>query len=132
MAAQTSGGTTARRKSKRQVTDAVAHISASFNNTVITIADKQGNVLAWATPGSSGFKGTRKGTPYAAQVAVENAAKRAQEMGVRNLDVRIKGLGAGRDSSVRAFNALGFVIKSISDVTPVPHNGCRPPGRRRP
>lgn len=120
-----------RRKAKRVVHDAVVHITATFNNTIVTFADAQGDVIAWATTGSSGFKGARKGTPYAAQVTTENAARRAQEMGVKNVDVRVCGVGVGRDSSVRALNSLGFRVTSIRDVTPIPHNGCRAPKRRR-
>ena len=121
----------ARKKVKKNVVDGVAHVHASFNNTIITITDRQGNALSWATAGSAGFKGSRKSTPFAAQVAAENAGKMALEYGVKNLEVRIKGPGPGRESSVRALNALGFKITSISDVTPVPHNGCRPPKKRR-
>ena len=120
-----------KKKTKRVVTDAVAHVQASFNNTVVTITDRQGNALSWATSGGAGFKGSRKSTPFAAQVAAESAGKAAQECGVKNLEVRIKGPGPGRESAVRALNALGLKITSISDVTPVPHNGCRPPKRRR-
>lgn len=104
---------------------------ASFNNTIITITDRQGNALSWATSGGQGFKGSRKSTPFAAQVAAEVAGKSAQENGVKNLEVRIKGPGPGRESAVRALNAAGFKITSITDVTPVPHNGCRPPKKRR-
>ena len=107
------------------------HIHASFNNTIITITDRQGNALSWATSGAAGFKGSRKSTPFAAQVAAEQAGRAAQECGVKNLEVRIKGPGPGRESAVRALNAVGFKITSISDVTPVPHNGCRPPKKRR-
>ncbi|GMU73497.1 MAG: 30S ribosomal protein S11 [Burkholderiales bacterium] len=121
----------ARKKVKKNVSEGIAHIHASFNNTIITITDRQGNVLSWATSGGAGFKGSRKSTPFAAQVAAEAAGRAAQECGVRNLEVRIKGPGPGRESAVRALNALGFKIASISDVTPVPHNGCRPPKRRR-
>ena len=121
----------ARKKVKKSVSEGIAHIHASFNNTIITITDRQGNALSWATSGGAGFKGSRKSTPFAAQVAAEAAARAAQECGVRNLEVRIKGPGPGRESAVRALNALGFKIASISDVTPVPHNGCRPPKRRR-
>ena len=120
-----------RKKAKKNVSDGLAHIHASFNNTIITITDRQGNALSWATSGGAGFKGSRKSTPFAAQVAAEAAGRAAQECGVRNLEVRIKGPGPGRESAVRALNALGFKIASISDVTPVPHNGCRPPKRRR-
>ena len=121
----------AKKKIKRIVTDGIAHVHASFNNTIVTITDRQGNALAWATCGSNGFKGSRKSTPFAAQVAAEHAGRIAQESGVKNIEVRIKGPGPGRESAVRALNACGFKITSISDVTPVPHNGCRPPKRRR-
>lgn len=120
-----------KKKIKRVVTDAVAHVQASFNNTIVTITDRQGNALSWATAGGAGFKGSRKSTPFAAQVAAENAGKMAQEYGVKNLEVRIKGPGPGRESTVRALNALGFKIVAISDVTPIPHNGCRPSKKRR-
>lgn len=120
-----------RRKIKKSVSDGIAHVHASFNNTIITITDRQGNTLSWATSGGAGFKGSRKSTPFAAQVAAESAGRVALEYGIKNLDVRIKGPGPGRDSSVRALNALGIKIVSISDVTPVPHNGCRPPKKRR-
>lgn len=120
-----------RKKIKKNISEGIAHIHASFNNTIVTITDRQGNALSWATSGGAGFKGSRKSTPFAAQVAVENASKIAIDCGVRNLEVRIKGPGPGRDSAVRALNAAGFKITSISDVTPVPHNGCRPPKKRR-
>ena len=120
-----------RKKVKKNVSDGIAHVHASFNNTIITITDRQGNALSWASSGGAGFKGSRKSTPFAAQVAAETAGRVAQEQGIRNLDVRIKGPGPGRESSVRALNALGIKILSISDVTPVPHNGCRPPKKRR-
>ena len=120
-----------RKKVKKSVSEGIAHIHASFNNTIITITDRQGNALSWATSGGAGFKGSRKSTPFAAQVAAEAAGKAAQECGVKNLEVHIKGPGPGRESAVRALNALGLKITSISDVTPVPHNGCRPPKRRR-
>ncbi|MDA8094391.1 MAG: 30S ribosomal protein S11 [Betaproteobacteria bacterium] len=120
-----------RRKVKKSVAEGIAHVHASFNNTIITITDRQGNALSWATSGGAGFKGSRKSTPFAAQVAAEHAGKQAQEYGVKNLEVRIKGPGPGRESAVRALNAVGFKITSISDVTPVPHNGCRPPKKRR-
>jgi small subunit ribosomal protein S11 len=123
--------TRVRKKVKKNVAEGIVHIHASFNNTIITITDRQGNALAWATSGSAGFKGSRKSTPFAAQVAGEHAGKVAQECGVKNLEVRIKGPGPGRESAMRALNALGFKITSIADVTPVPHNGCRPPKRRR-
>jgi small subunit ribosomal protein S11 len=121
----------ARKKVKKSVSEGIAHIHASFNNTIITITDRQGNALSWATSGGAGFKGSRKSTPFAAQVAAEAAGRAALEFGVKNLEVRIKGPGPGRESAVRALNALGMKISSISDVTPVPHNGCRPPKRRR-
>ena len=121
----------ARKKVKKNVTEGIAHIHASFNNTIITITDRQGNALSWATSGGAGFKGSRKSTPFAAQVAAERAGRAAQECGVKNIEVRIKGPGPGRESAVRALNALGMKISSITDVTPVPHNGCRPPKRRR-
>ena len=120
-----------RKKIKKNVSEGIAHIHASFNNTIVTITDRQGNALSWATSGGAGFKGSRKSTPFAAQVAAESASKIAIDCGVRNLEVRIKGPGPGRDSAVRALNAAGFKITSISDVTPVPHNGCRPPKKRR-
>ena len=123
--------TARRKKAKRAVPEGVAHIHASFNNTIITITDRQGNALSWATSGGAGFKGSRKSTPFAAQVAAESAGRAAQECGVKNLEVRIKGPGPGRESAVRALNALGIRINSIADVTPVPHNGCRPQKRRR-
>ena len=121
----------ARKKVKKKVAEGIAHIHASFNNTIVTITDRQGNALSWATSGSNGFKGSRKSTPFAAQIAAENAGKAAQECGVKNLEVRVKGPGPGRESAVRALNAAGFKITSISDVTPMPHNGCRPPKKRR-
>ena len=124
-------GARVRKKVKKNVAEGVAHIHASFNNTIITITDRQGNALSWATSGGAGFKGSRKSTPFAAQVAAERAGRVAVECGVKNLEVRIKGPGPGRESAVRALNALGIKITSISDVTPIPHNGCRPPKRRR-
>ena len=120
-----------RKKVKKNVAEGIAHVHASFNNTIIMITDRQGNALSWATSGSSGFKGSRKSTPFAAQVAAEQAGRSAQDCGVKNLEVRIKGPGPGRESAVRALNAVGFKITSISDVTPIPHNGCRPPKKRR-
>lgn len=120
-----------RKKVKKNVSEGVAHVHASFNNTIITITDRQGNALSWATSGGAGFKGSRKSTPFAAQVAAEKAGKVAQEYGIKSLDVQVQGPGPGRESSIRALNALGIKITSISDVTPLPHNGCRPPKRRR-
>ncbi|MCP5242155.1 30S ribosomal protein S11 [Nitrosomonas sp.] len=121
----------ARKKIKKNVSEGIAHIHASFNNTIVTITDRQGNALSWATSGGAGFKGSRKSTPFAAQVAAEIAGKAAIECGVKNLEVKIKGPGPGRDSAVRALNGAGFKIVSISDVTSIPHNGCRPPKKRR-
>ncbi|MCF6775789.1 30S ribosomal protein S11 [Thiotrichales bacterium 19X7-9] len=129
--AKTSKTTSSRKKVKRTVVDAMAHVQASFNNTIVTITDRQGNALAWATAGGSGFRGSRKSTPFAAQVAAERAGTQAQEFGVKNIDVFIKGPGPGRESAVRALNAKGFKITSITDVTPLPHNGCRAPKKRR-
>jgi len=120
-----------RKKVRKNVAEGIAHIHASFNNTIVTITDRQGNALSWATSGNAGFKGSRKSTPFAAQVAAERAARVAQESGVKNVEVRIKGPGPGRESAVRALNAAGLKVTSISDVTPVPHNGCRAPKRRR-
>ena len=123
--------TRTRKKVKKVVTDGIAHVHASFNNTIITITDRQGNALCWATSGGSGFRGSRKSTPFAAQVAADRAGQVAKEYGVKNLDVNVKGPGPGRESAVRALNNAGFKITSISDVTPIPHNGCRPPKKRR-
>jgi small subunit ribosomal protein S11 len=120
-----------RKRVKKNVVDGVAHVHASFNNTIITITDRQGNALSWATSGGCGFRGSRKSTPFAAQVAAEKAGEVAKEFGMKNLDVEIKGPGPGRESAVRALNNLGFKINNITDVTPIPHNGCRPPKRRR-
>jgi small subunit ribosomal protein S11 len=120
-----------RRRERKNITSGVAHVNASFNNTVITITDAQGNTVAWASAGSQGFKGSRKSTPYAAQVAADAAARKAQEHGVKTLEVEVKGPGSGRESALRALQAAGFSITSIKDVTPIPHNGCRPPKRRR-
>jgi small subunit ribosomal protein S11 len=120
-----------RRREKKNITSGVAHVNASFNNTMITITDAQGNAIAWSSSGSQGFKGSRKSTPYAAQMAAEDAGRKAQEHGVRTLEVEVKGPGAGRESALRALQAVGFTITSIRDVTPIPHNGCRPPKRRR-
>ena len=120
-----------RKKSKQNISDGIAHVHASFNNTIVMITDRQGNALSWATSGGSGFRGSRKSTPFAAQVASEKAGEAAKEYGLKNLDVRVKGPGPGRDSAVRALNNVGYKIGSITDVTPIPHNGCRPPKRRR-
>ena len=120
-----------KKKAKRVVTDAIVHVQASFNNTVVTITDRQGNALSWATAGGAGFRGSRKSTPFAAQVAAEKAGRAAQEYGVKTLEVRIKGPGPGRESAVRSLNALGMKVTNIIDVTPIPHNGCRPPKKRR-
>jgi small subunit ribosomal protein S11 len=120
-----------RKRERKNITSGVAHVSASFNNTMITITDVQGNVIAWSSAGSQGFKGSRKSTPYAAQMAAEDAGKKAQEHGVRTLEVQVKGPGSGRESALRALQAVGFAITAIKDVTPIPHNGCRPPKRRR-
>ena len=116
---------------RRSVAEGVAHIHASFNNTIVTITDRQGNALAWATSGGQGFRGSRKSTPFAAQVAAEVAGKAALDYGLKNLDVLVKGPGPGRESAVRALGALGYKINSISDITPIPHNGTRPPKKRR-
>ena len=127
----TKASTRVRKKVRKSVSDGIAHIHASFNNTIVTITDRQGNALSWATSGGGGFKGSRKSTPFAAQIAAENAGRAAQEYGLKNLEVRIKGPGPGRESAVRALNNVGFKFISISDVTPIPHNGCRPPKKRR-
>lgn len=121
----------ARKKLKKQVVDGIAHIHASFNNTIVTISDCYGNTLGWATSGGSGFRGSRKSTPFAAQVAAERCAEIVQVYGIKNLEVMVKGPGPGRESAVRALNAAGFRITSIVDVTPIPHNGCRPAKKRR-
>lgn len=123
--------TASRKRVKKNVVDGVAHVHASFNNTIITITDLQGNTLAWATAGGSGFRGSRKSTPFAAQVAAERAGAVVKEFGMKNMDVMVKGPGPGRESAVRALNTSGFKINSITDVTPIPHNGCRPPKKRR-
>ena len=120
-----------KKKIKKTVVDGIAHVHASFNNTIITITDRQGNALSWATAGGAGFRGSRKSTPFAAQVAAETAGKAALDYGLKNLEVRVKGPGPGRESSVRALNAVGYKITNITDVTPIPHNGCRPPKKRR-
>ena len=123
--------TRTRKRERKNITSGVAHVSASFNNTMITITDMQGNVVAWSSSGSMGFKGSRKSTPYAAQMAAEDAGRKAAEHGVRTLEVMVKGPGSGRESALRALQAAGFVVTTIKDVTPIPHNGCRPPKRRR-
>ncbi len=122
---------TRKKKVKKTVVDGIAHVHASFNNTIITITDRQGNALSWATAGGAGFRGSRKSTPFAAQVAATRAGQAAKEFGVVNLDVHVKGPGPGRESAVRALNNAGFKVASITDVTPIPHNGCRPPKKRR-
>lgn len=124
-------GSKFKKKVKKNVPDAIAHVHSSFNNTIVTITDRQGNAIAWATSGYSGFKGSRKSTPFAAQIAAEKVGVIALECGVKNLDVLVKGPGPGRESAIRALNNKGFVITSITDVTPLPHNGCRPPKKRR-
>lgn len=123
--------TRVRRRERKNITSGVAHVNSSFNNTVITITDAQGNVIAWSSSGVKGFKGSRKSTPYAAQMAAEDAGAKALEHGMKTLDVEVKGPGSGRESALRALQAVGFVINAIRDVTPLPHNGCRPPKRRR-
>lgn len=120
-----------KKKIKKQIPEGIAHIYASFNNTIITITDRQGNAVSWATAGGCGFRGSRKSTPFAAQVAAEKAGRAAQEAGMKNLEVRVQGPGPGRESAVRSLNACGFRITNIEDVTPIPHNGCRPPKKRR-
>ena len=129
--ASNSAAARVRKKGKRNIAEGVVHVHASFNNTIITITDRQGNALTWATSGGAGFKGSRKSTPFAAQVAAEAAGKVAQEYGIKTLEVKIKGPGPGRESAVRALNNLGIRITQIQDITPIPHNGCRPPKRRR-
>ena len=131
MAKSKKAGKKSGRKEKKNVPHGVAHVHATFNNTIITISDPMGNVVSWASSGGQGFKGSRKGTPFAAQTAARTAAIAAKDHGLRSVDVRVKGPGAGRESSVRALQATGLDIKSIKDVTPIPHNGCRPPKRRR-
>jgi small subunit ribosomal protein S11 len=120
-----------RKKVKKNVAEGIAHVHASFNNTIITITDRQGNALSWATSGGAGFKGSRKSTPYAAQMAAEDAARKASEHGMRTIEVEVSGPGSGRESALRALQAAGFTVTSIRDVTPIPHNGCRPRKRRR-
>jgi small subunit ribosomal protein S11 len=120
-----------KKKAKKNVVDGIVHVHATFNNTIVTITDRKGNALSWATAGGSGFRGSRKSTPFAAQVAAERAGEVAKDCGMKNLEVRIKGPGPGRESAVRALNNIGFNITFIEDVTPIPHNGCRPPKKRR-
>jgi small subunit ribosomal protein S11 len=127
----TDTGQRVRRRERKNITSGVAHVNASFNNTMITITDAQGNAIAWASAGSQGFKGSRKSTPFAAQVAAEQAGRRAMEHGMRSLEIQVKGPGSGRESALRALQAVGFQVTSIRDVTPIPHNGCRPRKRRR-
>jgi small subunit ribosomal protein S11 len=120
-----------RRRERKNITSGVAHVNSTFNNTLITITDAQGNAISWSSAGSMGFKGSRKSTPYAAQVAAEDAGRKAMDHGVKTLEVNVRGPGSGRESALRALQAAGFTITSIRDVTPIPHNGCRPPKRRR-
>ena len=120
-----------RRRERKNITSGIAHVSATFNNTMITITDVQGNTISWSSAGTMGFKGSRKSTPYAAQMAAEDAGRKAQEHGVKTLEVNVRGPGSGRESALRALQAVGFTITAIRDVTPIPHNGCRPPKRRR-
>ncbi len=131
MAKPAAGGRRPRRRDRKNVPNAIAHIKSSFNNTIVTITDTDGNVLAWASAGNVGFKGSRKSTPFAAQMAAETAAKRASEHGVRRVDVEVKGPGSGRETAIRSLQNSGIEVGSIKDVTPVPHNGCRPKKRRR-
>ncbi|NIH41154.1 MAG: 30S ribosomal protein S11 [Buchnera aphidicola (Periphyllus aceris)] len=120
-----------KKRIKNQIIDGIAHIYASFNNTIVTITDKKGNALGWATSGGSGFRGSRKSTPFAAQVAAEKCAEKVKDYGIKNLDIMVKGPGPGRESTIRALNSAGFKIINIIDITPIPHNGCRPPKKRR-
>ena len=120
-----------RRRERKNIISGVAHVTASFNNTIVTITDAQGNTIAWSSSGQQGFKGSRKSTPFAAQMAAEDAAKKAQDHGMRTLEVEVAGPGSGRESAIRALQSAGFTVTSIRDVTPIPHNGCRPPKRRR-
>jgi len=131
MAKAAAGATRIRRRERKNITSGVAHVNATFNNTMITITDAQGNTIAWSSAGAQGFKGSRKSTPYAAQVAAEDAGRKAQEHGMRTLEIEVKGPGSGRESALRALQTVGFSVTSIRDVTPIPHNGCRPPKRRR-
>ncbi len=131
MAKSTVATTRTRRREKKNISSGVAHVNATFNNTLVTITDAQGNAISWSSAGSQGFSGSRKSTPYAAQVAAEDAGRKAQEHGMTNLEIQVKGPGSGRESALRALQAVGFIITSIRDVTPIPHNGCRPRKRRR-
>ncbi|MBM3617154.1 MAG: 30S ribosomal protein S11 [Alphaproteobacteria bacterium] len=131
MAKAEAAGKRVKRRERKNITTGVVHVNASFNNTIITITDVQGNVISWSSAGSQGFKGSRKSTPYAAQMTAEDAGRKAQEHGVANVEVLVKGPGSGRESALRALQAIGFSVSSIKDVTPIPHNGCRPPKRRR-
>jgi small subunit ribosomal protein S11 len=131
MAKPPAGGRRPRKREKKNVSHGIAHIKSSFNNTIITITDQGGNVLSWASAGNVGFKGSRKSTPYAAQMAAEKAARGAMEHGVRRVDVQVKGPGSGRETAIRSLQSTGIEVTGIKDVTPVPHNGCRPPKRRR-
>ena len=130
-AAPAQGGGRVKRRERKNITSAVAHVNATFNNTMVTITDAQGNTIAWSSSGQQGFKGSRKSTPFAAQMAAEAAGRKAQEHGVKTLEIEVKGPGSGRESALRALQAVGFQITAIRDVTPIPHNGCRPPKRRR-
>lgn len=131
MAQEKGGVARVKRKEKKNIVSGVAHVNSTFNNTLVTITDAQGNVISWSSAGLMGFKGSRKSTPYAAQMAAEDAGRKAQEHGMREVEVWVKGPGSGRESALRALSAVGFTIRSIKDITPVPHNGCRPPKRRR-
>ncbi len=131
MAKPPAGGRRPRRRERKNITHGIAHIKSSFNNTIITISDQQGNTIAWASSGNVGFKGSRKSTPFAAQLAAETAARRAMEHGVRRVDVVVKGPGSGRETAIRSIQNTGIEVLGIKDVTPIPHNGCRPPKRRR-
>jgi small subunit ribosomal protein S11 len=131
MAKPAAGGRRPRRRERKNIAYGTAHIKSSFNNTIITIADQEGNVIAWASAGNVGFKGSRKSTPFAAQLAAETAARRAMEHGVRKVDVVVKGPGSGRETAIRSIQNVGIEVAGIKDVTPIPHNGCRPPKRRR-
>lgn len=123
--------TKAKRKEKKNIVAGIAHVNSTFNNTLVTISDLQGNVVSWSSSGTMGFKGSRKSTPYASQMAAEDAGRKAQEHGMKELDVLVKGPGSGRESALRALQSVGFIVKSIKDITPIPHNGCRPPKKRR-